>query len=127
MPPIIFGLALAVVMDNLICAAFGEGPQVSSFSQPAWGRIIQATNSTGTILLEVRSWPADGTLSLPTPFPNITAAYLFNGRQREPLGWVFNANATQLHLEVSTQPPARLPATVLLETAENTAQFADGR
>src|SRR5437879_3623557 len=81
------GLGLAVVMD-LIYAAFGEEPQVSSFSQPAWGRITQATNSAGMLLLEVRSWPADGNLPLPTPFPNITAADLLNGSKRQPLKWV---------------------------------------
>src|SRR5256885_4144453 len=97
-----FGLALAVVMDNLICAAFGEEPPVSSYSQPAWGRITQATNSTGMLLLEVRSWPADGNLPLPMPFPNITAADLLNGSKRQPLKWVFNSDATRMDLEVPT-------------------------
>ena len=64
---------------------------------------------------------------MPTPFPNITAAHLISGSKRAPLGWIFNADATQLHLEVPTQPPAKLPATIELETAEHTAQFADGR
>jgi len=73
--------------------------------QPAWGRIIQSTNSTGTVLLEVRTWPADGKLPLPTPFPNITAGHLISGSKRASLGWIFNADATQLHLEVPTQPP----------------------
>jgi len=122
-----FGLALAVVMDNLICAGFAEEPQALSFSQPAWGRIIQSAISTGTIRLEVRSWPANRKLSLPAPFPNLTAAYLLNGRHREPLRWVFNTDATQLHLEVPKESPSALPASVLLETVERTTQFADGR
>src|SRR5438445_706227 len=107
--------------------ATGAESSAASPPQPAWGRITQSTNSTGTILLEVRSWPADGKLPLPTPFPNITAAHLISGSKRAPLGWIFNADATQLHLEVPTQPPAKLPATIELETAEHTAQFADGR
>src|SRR3989442_1223899 len=96
-------------------------------AQPAWGRIFPATNSTGIILLEVRTWPADGQLSLPTPFPNITAAHLLDGLKRGPLKWVFNDNATRLHLDVPTQTPATLPATIALETAEKTGQFTDGR
>ena len=95
--------------------------------QPPWGRITPATNSTGTILLEVRTWPADGKLPLPTPFPNITAAHLLDGLKRDPLKWVFNTDATRLHLEVPTQTPATLPATLALETVENTGQFTDGR
>jgi len=72
-------------------------------------------------------WPPDGRLTLPTPFPNITAANLFDGLKREQLQWAFNADASQLQLEVPAQAPATLPAIIALETAENTAQFADGR
>src|SRR6185369_16020117 len=71
-----------------------------STTQPPWGRIIPATNSTGWIRLEVRTWPADGKLPLPTPFPNITAAHLLNGLKREPLSWEFNTDATRLDLEL---------------------------
>jgi hypothetical protein len=95
--------------------------------QPSWGRITSTTNSTGTILLEVRTWPADGKLSLPTPFPNITAAHLLDGLKREPLKWGFNTDATRLNLEVPTPAPATLPSTIALETAEKTGQFTDGR
>jgi lysophospholipase L1-like esterase len=79
------------------------------------------------LLLEVRAWPADGKLPLRTPFQNITAANLLDGSRREPLKWVFNADATQLYLEVPQGAPATLPATIVLETAESTAQFGDGR
>ena len=96
-------------------------------SQPAWGRIIPPTNSPGIILLEVRSWPADGKLPLPTPFPNITAGHLLDGLKRDRLKWVFNSNATRLDLEVPTNAPAILPATIALETAEQSGQFPDGR
>lgn len=84
------------------------------------------------VLLEVREWPASGRLALPTPFPHITAAHLVNGRQRQPLRWLFNADATELHLELPVAPavvPAAsaAPALIELETAEKTAQFAGGR
>ena len=102
-------------------------PSVPGWAQPPWGCITPTTNSTGTILLEVRTWPADGKLSLPTPFPNITAAHLLDGLKREPLKWVFNTNATRLNLEVPTQPPATLPVIIALQTVEKTGQFTDGR
>ncbi|HXT42452.1 MAG TPA: GDSL-type esterase/lipase family protein [Candidatus Angelobacter sp.] len=98
-----------------------------SLPQPAWGHIARTTNSTGTILLEVGSWPADGKLSLPTPFPNITAVHLLEGSKREPMKWVFNTDATRLQIEVPLRAPLALPALVELETAENSEQFADGR
>jgi len=100
---------------------------LAAVSDPAWGKIVFATNSTGQIQAEARGWPADGKLSLPTAFPNITAARLLDGRQRVPLKWVFNADASQLHVELPAKPPATLPATILLETAEGSQQFADGR
>src|SRR5436190_8020595 len=100
---------------------------VANASPPAWGRIVPATNSTEKILLEVRTWPADGKLPLPTPFPNITAAFLLDGLKREPLSWDYNIDATRLDLELPTQAAATLPATILLETAEKTGQFGDGR
>ena len=90
-------------------------------------RIIPATTTTGTILLDVRTWPADGKLPLPTPFPNITAARLLDGLNSEPLNWIFNDDATHLHLEVPAQAPATMPAIIALETAEKTSQFSDGR
>ena len=93
--------------------------------QPPWGRITALTNGTGLVVLEVREWPANGRLALPTPFPHITAAHLGSGRQRQPLRWLFNADATELHLELPAAPAA--PALIELETAEKTAQFAAGR
>lgn len=95
--------------------------------QPAWGQITQSTNSSGLIHCEVRSWPADGKLPLPTPFPNITAAHLLRDRQREPLKWILNADATLLNLELPGQRPTSLPAIIVLETTEKTAQLSDGR
>ena len=108
-------------------SALGAELSPAGLPQPAWGKTVFASNSTGQIHAEVRSWTADGKLSLPTPFPNITAARLLNGRQRVPLKWVFNADATQLHLDLPSQPPAALPARIHLETAEGSRQFADGR
>jgi len=110
----------------VVVAEAGE-PSFPPLSQPLWGRIVQQTSVTGKILLEVRLWPGDGKLSLPTPFPNITAVHLIDGSKREPMKWVFNTDATQLQLEVPLRAPSALPALIELETAENSAQFPDGR
>lgn len=99
----------------------------TAWPQPVWGTITAQTNGTGLVTLIVRAWPANGRLALPTPFPNITAAHLRAGRERSPLKWVFNADATQLHLEVPAQAPATFPAFIELETAEKSAPFAGGR
>src|SRR2546422_5796145 len=104
----------------------GQGSATNPVPQPTWGRIILPTNSTGIILLEVRTWPADGKLPLPTPFPNITAAHFLDGLKREPLQWIFNDDATRLHLEIPGQAPASLPAAIALETTEKSGQFSDG-
>src|SRR5262245_3891838 len=109
-------LAGAMQAGNSLFAA-------ADLPQPDWGSIASHTNGTGLVALEVRAWPSDGKLGIPTPFTNITAAHWVNGRQRAPLKWVFNADATSLHLELPVQPPANLPATIVLETAEKTAQF----
>src|SRR6266487_3933308 len=66
----------AILSDQLHPVGRFTQTQAAAWPEPAWGRISPATNSTGTIQLEVRSWPADGKLSLPAPFPNMTAAHL---------------------------------------------------
>ena len=96
-------------------------------TQPSWGTITAATNGTGVLQLEVRSWPMSGKLALPTPFPHITSARLAKDRWARPLNWVFNADATALQLEMPVDALEKGTVTVLLETAENTAQFSDGR
>ena len=123
-----FALLLRLILPlALFMRPHAAEPSVAGAAQPNWGRINPPTNSTGTILLEIRTWPADGNLSLPAPFPNITAAHLLDGVKREPLNWVFNTDATRLNLEVPTQTPAILPASIALETAEKSGQFTDGR
>src|SRR5262245_21456959 len=119
-------LAWACCALTLRAAAPVDSPSLP-LPQPNWGRFTQPTNSTSLILLDVRSWPADGKLPLPTPFPNITAAHLLVGPKREPLNWFFNDDATRVQLAVSSGAPAPLPATITLDTAERSGQFADGR
>jgi hypothetical protein len=90
-------------------SALAEVPAIAS-PQPAWGRIIPETNGAGVITLEIDSWPRDGMISLPLPFPNITAARLPKGIERESLNWVSEPDGPRLFLQVPTRPPANLPA-----------------
>src|SRR5688572_15028055 len=115
-----FAVIVASAPRILVLGQASASSFVVALPQPNWGRIVQPTNGTGVIQLEMRVWPVDGNLALPTPFPNITAAHLVEGSQRLPLKWVFNADATQLYLEMSAQPPTKGPALILLETAEKT-------
>ena len=64
---------------------------------------------------------------MPTPFANITSVSWLRGRELTPLPWAFNIDATQLHIETPLTTPTNLPTTIQLETAEQTAQFTDGR
>ena len=127
-------LAFALFFAAVAATARNSAAALDSpaLPQPSWGRITALTNGTGLVVLEVRAWPANGRLALPTPFPHITAAHLVNGRQRQPLRWLFNADATELQLELPVAPAApppasAAPALIELETAEKTAQFAGGR
>src|SRR5262245_10262641 len=90
---IIFVFATATLRAG---EAPASGAPTISQSQATWGLIIPPTNSMGLVLLEVRTLPANGKLSLPTPFPNITAAHLLDGHNRAALKWVFNTEATSL-------------------------------
>jgi hypothetical protein len=111
----------------LVLASLGSPLHAATVTQPGWGVIDLATNGTGTARLEVRSWPQDGKLPLPAPFPNITAAFWVTGNTSKPLTWSFNSDATQIHVELPEAASKALPAAVMLETAEDTAQFTGGR
>src|SRR5438105_7395226 len=105
-----FSIARGMLLSCLLPLAFVMRTQsaessIAALPQPAWGRMTSATHSAGRIQLEVRFWPTDGRLPLPTPFPNITAAHLVNGVKKDPLKWAVNTDATELHLEVPAQVP----------------------
>lgn len=119
-------LACGATVAALFTVNAAETP-ATALPQPTWGRIIPETDGTGTVTLEVNSWPRDGRLSLPLPFPNITAARLLKGIERESVNWVFDPVNQRLYLEAPAQPPANPPATIVIETGEKTKQFTGGR
>lgn len=93
--------------------------------QPASEQVFLDTAGTGT--LEVSSWPKSGKLIVPTSFPQITGAYLSHGVQREALPWTVDPNTSQIQLELPSKTPESLPAKIILETGNKTAQFSGGR
>jgi hypothetical protein len=93
--------------------------------QPASGQVVSDIDGTG--VLEVSSWPKSGKLKLPTPFPRITAAYLLHGLRREALPWLLDPDSSQVQLELPSRTPESLPARIMLETSDKTAQFSGGR
>jgi hypothetical protein len=89
--------------------ALAAPPALTLPSQLAWGHLRLETNNTGRIALDILNWPDDGKLVLPTPFPNLTTAHLDTGNQLQPLSWLFNADATQFHIELPVRTNANLP------------------
>src|SRR6185503_944914 len=116
---------LACLISSNLHAQDSPGRSVSAAGLSA------ATHAPGTpiAIAEFNAWPGQTNLPLPTPASNVVAAYVLQGRYRQPLSWVFNQDATQLHLELPAHGPSHspAPARLYLESAERTTQFADGR
>lgn len=87
-----------------------------------WGQIVPAT-APGTYDFVVTQWPADRRLRVPDGFPQIVRATADCGDGRRDLIFEYNADAT--HIEIVAPPTAA--DHVLVETAEETQQFDDGR
>ncbi len=92
----------------------------------AWGRLVAET-SRGVIVATIDS-PAPQKLPLPTPFPNITAA--FEGTPEwpgKPLEFSFNPDATELVLHGNAQTKGDSVKHAVLQVSTGSAQFSDGR
>jgi hypothetical protein len=116
---------LAILAASAVSLVAAEVPL--PFPTPSWGAIQEAADGSGRILVRVADWPsANGILMLPRPFPEIISARLVESvPTRVP--WMFNLDASRLYLELATNPPAGLPATIELETIEKTGVLTDGR
>ena len=112
----------ACVTVSAMDEALSNGPP-----QLRWGRIITETNGTGTVTIEVDSRPRDRKLNLPPAFPNITAARLVKGVEREPLTWIIETNGSRLLRQISVESLKKLPAIIEIESGEKTEQFTGGR
>jgi len=95
--------------------------------EPAWGSIDEPPNERGLgrFLFHVGRRPADGRLPVPTGFPQIIRAAIAG--EPRPVVVELNADASAIALLLPQLPAGGAPATVAVETAEKTSQFADGR
>jgi alpha-L-fucosidase len=87
------------------------GTTASLLPAPAWGRLTQKSDATGTTLyLHVFDWPADRRLIVPGLANNIVSATLLaDGRQLE-----FGTNAQGAQLTVPAVMPDRISSTIKL-------------
>jgi hypothetical protein len=117
--------ALALLM--LASSRLPADEPAAKVPEVAWGKIIPIEAGTGEFALEITDWPAAGKLTLPTPFANITRAYLALDPNRKPLLVECNADATSIVLHLPKKKSADLTTLVALETAEKSEQFVLGR
>jgi hypothetical protein len=119
---------ICAIASLLLAATSSKGDEpTTAVPEVAWGKIIPGGPGTGVLRLDIKDWPADGKLSLPTPFANITRAYFADDANRKPLIVEYNADATSIALHLPETIPENSSGQVLLETAEKSEQFADGR
>ena len=90
---------------------------------PAWGTIDRARAHDGRFDFRVERAPADGRIAVPIGFPQVIRATAADGPRDVPVD--ISADATSVALLL---PPAeRAPASITVETADETCQFDDGR
>jgi sugar phosphate isomerase/epimerase len=86
-----------------------------------WGSIIYGEVQPGIAELRVKQRPANGWLSLPTPFANIVHAYRKGDAKRRPLTYKFSADASKIDIEAPADTPV-----IILEMAEKSRYRNDG-
>ncbi|MEZ6057134.1 MAG: DUF5010 C-terminal domain-containing protein [Planctomycetaceae bacterium] len=106
------------------------------FVQPAWGQIIALPEQPQCYRFDVRQVPGDGKLAVPVGLPQIVRARMLSasGEPGTTVGVEFNADATEISLRLPSDgkgteaiPPDEQGVSLLVETADRTAQLADGR
>ncbi len=119
---------MALLLNSLFGAA--PVPAQDKVERADWGAIARQPVD-GRIFLAVEAVPADGRLPLPAPFDAIISAYvdvpgrIGPGQDGKRVDVEFNADASK----IAALPPieAGKGGIIVLETAEKSGQFADGR
>lgn len=112
----------------LAAVGFALGPLTADEPiKTDWGSIKTPTNKKQAHrrILEVKKWPENRLLKLPTPFPNIVAGWVGEEQNRQPLYWMFNEDATDMRLGLPAGSPEKNPPIHLL-TAEKSGENPDG-
>ena len=108
------------------------GPTDSTAAAPdvlavPWGSIDASDEDVERVRLVVDRRPADGRLAMPQMFPQITRATLL-GPEPSDIPIEIDESGEQMHLLLSpTATASDTPASIALEIADKTGQFADGR
>ena len=110
----------------IICALFSatiHAATTDGTTETSWGTIRwDIALRPGFMDLTINKVPENGKLQLPTPFANITQAYLANDPKRAPLSVTFNPDATKITVAIPKNSKH-----ITLETAEKSTQYVDGR
>ncbi|HXJ61677.1 MAG TPA: hypothetical protein VNU68_33975 [Verrucomicrobiae bacterium] len=93
------------------------------------GTLVPSTNDSSTDTVSLEQWPPGSRVALPAS-SNWVAAYFRQNGKRIDLSWLFNPEATQVHLELPSADPRTPPGGPVrfyLESAEHSQQCPDGR
>lgn len=115
---------ICTLLLSLVVAA-DPPPATQPPLAPEWGKIEMDSQHPGTYRLVVDRWPDSGKLDLPPGLPHLMSGQWRQGDNTAPVEFEFNADATmRAILPVDRRPPMK---EAILQTAEKTQQFADGR
>jgi hypothetical protein len=93
----------------------------------AWGEVREAAAETGVVRVAIVGESPEARLPLPTPFPHLARVLESTGSRQRTAAFEFNADATELAVVPSTEFLAAADRQLVLETAEHSQQFPDGR
>lgn len=116
-----FHAMLAILLTTASVAHAQQAPPPGVV--PTWGRIDDTAAGLGRFRFLVTTWPADGRLTVPSGFPQIVRASDDADASRNFVV-EYNADATLVGI---LAPSGGRPAVVVVETADDTGQFDDGR
>jgi len=116
-------IVLITLPGGLAVAHEADGVPVET----AWGTILKGSPASGRYELSIQNRPSDARLRMPAPFPHIVRCLSDSGDRR--IDFEFNRDASALTLLWPGDESAAASASgrVIVETSEQSQQFADGR
>jgi len=118
-------LILALTLTGSVNRGRSVGAEPDVLAVP-WGKIGTPREDVDRADLIIRDWPADGRLTLPRLFPQITRATLLGPAPRD-VTIEIDTTGEQSHLLMPAAAATAGAALVALELADKTEQFTDGR
>ena len=115
---------LAIPIHTINAAAKDESACIQNTK---WGT-IQSFSDKAKLhrkSIQIKVWPTNNRLSLPTPFPNIVRAWFKNDTAKSQIPILFNRDASEITLQLPKKSDAA-GNTIQLITTEKTKQHPDG-